>query len=167
MAFERQHQAVAVDDAGRRRQVGRDAGKLRLEAQRFFRRQPLQVVDAVLVRGRCDCVELGDLAGLRCDEQLAATTVRDAVLGAKTIEQGLAGDAELGAQAARRVVEPGVDDLRVARARFRADAAVALEYQHLLALLRQSPGDGEADDSRSHHDRFNVCHGASCRWSCS
>ena len=149
MAFERQHQAVAVDHAGRRRQIGRDAGELRLEQPRFLRRQALYVVDAVLARGRGDRVELVEVLGLRGDEQLAAALVRDAGLRAEPIEHRLAGDAQPGAQAARRIIEAGVDHLGVARARLRADAVVALEHEHLLAGKRQRAGDREPDDARS------------------
>ena len=91
--------------------------------------------------GLGDPLQLGDLGFLRGDEQLAATGVRDAVLGAEPIEQLLAGDAQLGAQGAWRIVEPGVDHLGVARARLRADAVVALQHQHLLALECQRARD--------------------------
>lgn len=45
-------------------------------------------------------LELRRLSLLRRDEPLAATLVRDAVLGAKAVEQRLAGDAQLGTQTA-------------------------------------------------------------------
>src|SRR5690606_3912357 len=106
-------------------------------------------------------------------EQFGDPLVRDTVLGTEFIELRLARDAQLRAQRARRIVDAGVDDLAVARARLRADDVVLLEHHDLAPAHGQSPRDGEADDARADDNSFDIsCHGAfrlgcsnRCGWS--
>jgi len=90
------------------------------------------------------------------DEQLAAAGVRHLVLGAEGIEQLLAAHAQGRAQAARRIVDAGVDHLAVAGAGLRADQLVLLQHHHLMAGDRQRPGDGQAHRAGADDDGFDV-----------
>ena len=62
VALQRQHVAVAVDDAGGGRQQGRNAGDLRLQRAGRVGAERLQVGDAVPGRRLSDGGELGQLA---------------------------------------------------------------------------------------------------------
>ena len=156
MPFQRLHEPVAVDDARRRRQVGGDAGHLRLERSHVVGGEPLEIVDAIHRRIGGDGLQLADLIFACGDEELAATSMRHAVLGAEAVELLLAGDAQLGAQAAGRVIDAGVDNFRAARACLRADAVMALEQHDALPFAGQCARNGEADDAGADHHRFKV-----------
>ena len=122
-----------------------NAGDLRLQRARRVAADRLEVGDAVLGRRLPDGGELGELA-LRCrHQQLAAARVRHVVLGAEGVEQLLAAHAQRGAQAARRIVDAGVDHLAVARARLRADQGVLLQHHRLVAGQGQRARHGQPD----------------------
>ena len=93
IALQREHQAVAVDDAGGRREQRRGAEHLGLQRRDGSRLQPLQVVDAVRRRLGADGFERRFLRRVGGDDELAAARVRHAVLGAIGVQAVLAGDA--------------------------------------------------------------------------
>jgi hypothetical protein len=156
LALQAQHQPMAVDDAGRRRQQGGDAADRRLQAPRLRRLQPLQVGDAVdrglALQGR----EVADLRGRGGDDQLADAAVADAARLAIVIEPLAPGHAQPCLPAAGRIVDAGVDDLAVARAGFAADGVAALEQDDLAATARESAGDGQPDDSGADDDAVDL-----------
>ena len=92
------------------------------------------------------------------DDQLAAIAMRDAVVPAISIERALAADAHPRHQAARLVIDAGVDHLAVARGRHGADRLGRLQHDHLAAGLRQPPRDRKADHARTDNDALNLVH---------
>ena len=68
----------------------------------------------------------------------------------------LAADAEPRLQAARLVVEPGVDDLAVVGGGLGADALRPLQYQDLLAGRSERAGDGQAHHAGTDDERFDI-----------
>lgn len=77
---------------------------------------------------------------------VAATIFADAsdVVGLAVGIEGLAaGYAQAGLPTSCRMVEAGVDDLRIAGAHVRADGALRLEYDHLAPGPRQGARDRE------------------------
>ena len=156
VALQRQHQAVAVDDAGGGRDQRGDACQLGLERARSVAPDRLQIGDAVL---RCRLPygrELGPLALLRGDDELAAARMAHVVLGAEAVEQLLAAHAQPRPQAARRIVDAGVDHLAVARGGFRADQLVLLQNHQLVGGRGQRAGNSQSHHAGAHHDGFNV-----------
>src|SRR6185312_1114106 len=89
------------------------------------------------------------------DGELAEPAVRDAALAAIGIEAVAAGDAEARLEAPFRIVQPGMDDLAVARRGLRADPALLLEHQHLAPAPRQRPRHREPDHARADHHAFD------------
>ncbi len=85
LALEGQHQRVAVDDAGDRRQQCGHTAQFRFEPLRLFGAQPFEFVDAVRSRRRVDLFELRDLGLVGGDDQLAERGVRHPVLAAVVI----------------------------------------------------------------------------------
>jgi hypothetical protein len=74
-----------------------------------------------------------------------------AVLPAELVEQSPAGDAELSRERAGRMVNNGVNDTAVTRARVKARPRMALENRHGVTELgdcerRREPGDAGPDD---------------------
>jgi hypothetical protein len=106
---------MAVDDAGRRGQQGGGAAQRWFEPLRLRGIQPLQIIDAVAARGGGDFFEPGELFLAAGDDQLPELGMRNPVLAAVGIKPLAAGNAAARLQAARRVIEPGMDDLAVAR----------------------------------------------------
>ena len=87
-------------------------------------------------------------ASLVATISLPQRTCATPALGAVAVEELLARDAEPRLQAARRVVDAGMDHLAVARAGLRADRIGALEDDHLEPGHRQPARAGEPDDAR-------------------
>ena len=108
----------------------------------------------------CALIDCSFSASLRRgrDDQLAAIAVRDAVIPAVSIERPLAADAHPRHQAARLVVDAGVDHLAVAGGRHRADRLGRLQQDHLAAGLRQPPRHRETDHARTDNDALNLVH---------
>src|SRR6202008_1561398 len=89
------------------------------------------------------------------DDELAAILVIDAAIAAVGIQRAIAGHAETRLEAARRVVETGVDHAAVPRRGDRARVGFRLEQQYLASGERERARDGEADGTRSDHDAFH------------
>ncbi len=147
-----------VDDAGRGGKQGARAGQGRLQPRGGPAREQLRVGDAVGHRRRRDPRQDGILAGRRRHHQFAQEAVRHAMDGGEGGERLPAGDAEPRLQAARRIIQSGVDDAAAAPRRSRAARRRGLDHQDRQAVSRQSPGDREADDARADHDGFHVIH---------
>src|SRR5262249_10703945 len=86
IAAQRQHEAVAIDDAGFRRVHRRDAGERRLEALGGRGVDDLYAFHAVDLRLLVDRREPFALARVGGDDELAAFAVRHAVRGAEIVE---------------------------------------------------------------------------------
>ena len=114
VAPQRQHERVAVDDAGRGRKDCAFRLERRLEPAGFIAGQPDEIVDAVGPGLRLERREPGGLGRVCRHDQLAAAPMGDAVLAAEIVEQGLALDAEPRFGESGLVIDPGVDDFAVA-----------------------------------------------------
>ena len=164
IALQREHERVAVDDAGGRRKIGGDAAQLRLHRARLGAGQEPQISHAVRVRLRLDRLQLAELLLVGGHEQLSAPSVRNRALLAIRIQGQLAGDAEACLERTGRIVDPGVDHLAVARAGLGADALGRLEDDHLAAGEGEGARHRQADDTRADDDRVDAFHGAAgCR----
>ncbi len=155
---QRQHERVAVDDAGGRRQQGSVAIQRRLHGARLIAGEGFEIVDAI---GFGVSLDRGQLCGLfrrRRDDQLAAIAMGNAVLPAILVQRVPAADAHPRHQAAGRIIDAGVDHLRVARRGHGADALGRLQHDHLAARLRQPPGDRQTDHPRTDDDALNSVH---------
>ena len=158
IAAQRQHEGVAVDNAGGRREQGGVAVQRRLQLPRGIAREGLQIEHAIGFGVRPDRLQLFGFLGRSGDDQLAAIAVRNAVLPAVFIERALAADAHPRHQAAGLVIDAGVDHLAVARGRDGADAFGRLQHDHLAARLRQPPCDRKTDHPRTDNDALNLVH---------
>src|ERR1700756_859651 len=118
-------------------------------------------LDAVTEGRGADPTELGELALVARHDQLAAAAMRDAVLEAEGVEELPPGDAQAGLERAARVVDPGMDDLAVARAHPAAEALRGLEDQHFAPALRERACDGEAHDAGADDGHVHPFHGSS------
>ncbi len=105
-----------------------------------------------------DLLKLRHLRLLRGDDQLADAPMRHAARCAIGIEFFLAGDAGARLEAARRVIEAGMDHFRIARGDAAANAAACLQHHHLTPGKRQRARDREADNARADHKGFNTLH---------
>lgn len=137
-----QHQRVAVDDAGGRRHQRRRAAQRRFQPHGVFAGNELQIVHAVGAGALRDAFELRGLLGAGGHDQLAQPLVRNAAFGAIGVQQVLAAHAQAGLEAARGVIDAGVDHFGIARAGAGADGLGGLGHQHLAARLGQGAGDG-------------------------
>ena len=158
IALERQHEGVAVDDAGDGREQRRLAPECRLELARLGTAQPAQAAHAVRGRASLDRLQRLDLRRRRRDDELAAAAMADAARLAIGIERFAAGDAEGRLERPGSVVEAGMDDLAVARAGAVADAGAGLEHDRLPAAQRQLARHRQADGACPHHHRVDALH---------
>jgi hypothetical protein len=158
-----EHQRMAVDDPGDRREQRGFGIERRLERACLRAAQPAQSFDAVGERARFDRPKRLDLRGARGDDELAAAPVADAVRFAVRIEQPPPRDAQRRLQRAGRVVEAGVDDLAVARARAVADAVGRLDDDRLAPRERERARTGEADGAGADDDGIDALHRVSVR----
>ena len=114
VALEREHEGVAVDDAGRGRVQGADAGERRFHREGLCCTDHREIVAAIgqsALPDLLDCLQLGRVAR---DHELAAAPVRNAMADAVGIKKLPALDAQTCLQASGRIVEPRMDDLAVA-----------------------------------------------------
>jgi hypothetical protein len=154
----RQHQRVAVDDAGRGRMQRAHARHLGFHLARLGRADEAQVGHAVRRAQLQVVVELGQLGVFHRHDQLADAPVADAALGAIGVQRGLAGHAQPSLERARRVRETRMDHLRVARAGVRADGVLGLEDHHLALGQRERARDREAHHAGADHDAVDPVH---------
>ena len=86
IALQRQHERVAIDDAGAGRVQGTDAGQRGLHLQGFFTAEALEIEHSVGTGARLDAFQAVQLGGRGSHQQLAATAVGHAALRAVGIE---------------------------------------------------------------------------------
>ncbi|SRR5260221_10005335 len=94
ISLQRQHETMAVDDAGRRRRQSGHCLELRLERVHLVGGEPGEVGYAVRDGHALDGLERRDLSLVRRHDQLAAATVLDAARLAEFIEEPVAGHAK-------------------------------------------------------------------------
>jgi hypothetical protein len=97
IAAQRQHETMAVDNAGFRRAHRRDAGKLRLQPLRRGTIDDFDAFHPIDPRLLEDCFDAGDLALIRGDDELAVLAMGHAMGGAEIIEHAAAARAVIGA----------------------------------------------------------------------
>src|SRR5262249_10495683 len=117
--------------------------------------QHRDVLDAVYLRLLVYRLELADVGVLGDDEQLAELAVRNAVRLAIGIEHAARAGAVLRPLAAGRIIQAGVDHLAVARRGAGADRASRLGDDHVVALHRRLPRDGEPAHARADHHHLH------------
>ena len=144
--MQRQHVAMAVDDPRLGRVKRGDAEQRGLHPHRIGGIEHGHVLDAVLERLGVDRLELGNIGVLGDDEQLAELAMGNAVRGAIGVKQTARARTLQGLLAAGRIVEPGVNDLAVARRRAGADAGSSLRHDDVVAAQRRL-----ARDRKPHH----------------
>src|SRR6185312_13149486 len=92
------------------------------------------------------------------NNQLAAIAMRDAVIGAVTVERLLAGNAHPRHLASSLVIDSGVDHFAVSRRGHGADAFGGFQYDHFAPGHGQPPGYRETHDPRADDDAFDPVH---------
>ncbi len=158
LALVGEHQRVAVDDPGRRRQEGRDAVQFRLEAPRLRRVEAFEIIDAIDARRVRNPVERRKLRLAGGDDDLAELRVREPMLAAIGVEATAALDAGRRLQAVLGIVDAAVDDLAVARRGLETDGPGALDDHHFTACQRQCPRRGETDHPGADDHAFDFVH---------
>ena len=145
--------------AGRRahRHHRLDLGLERVDLRGGQPRELLDPVDEALLIDRLDPRHVG-LVGR--DQQLAAAIVGDAVRVEERVQHAPPGDAQPRLERAGRVVEPGVDDLGVARRHALADRPCLLEHRDRQAALDQGVATREPHGTGADHDRVELERGA-------
>jgi hypothetical protein len=116
-----------------------------------------------------DLVELVDLARLRRHDELTEPLMRDAALAAIGVKTVASGNAEPCLQAALRIIDAGMDDFRITRARFGADAVGGFEDENVTPGECQRARRRQTDDARPDDGAINLIHGnqrASCSAAC-
>ncbi len=115
-----------IDDAGARHEQGAEAADVG-----FARAQLVGVelvnFDAVVLGALVERVGAVELERRRGDEELAADLERDAVLGCERLRRDGAPAAEIGLEAARRVVDARVDHAAVVAGLVAAEAGFLLQ----------------------------------------
>jgi hypothetical protein len=166
IAAQRQHKAVAVDDAGFRRMHRGHAGERRLEALGRRGVDDLNAFHAVDLRLLVHDREPLDFTRVGGNDELAAFAVRDAVRGAEIVEHAPSARAVVRAPRPGRIIKTRVDDLAVARGDAGADAGGRLRNHHVMAGDGRRACDRQPDHARSDHQhlhRLLRSHYCACR----
>ena len=158
VALQRQHEGMAVDDAGRRRQQRPISDQRGFERARLLAAEPNEIVDAVGLGLGFKRGELVDLARVHRHQELAASLVRYAELLAERVQHRLAVDAEPRFDEPRRIVDAGMDDFAVARTDAPADPAIGFDDDHLAPSASERPRDGKTDHARADDKALNQFH---------
>ena len=164
LAQKAQHQAMAVDDAGRGRQQGGAGLQVRLQGLDRVGAEPFQIADAVRLGQRLDLLQGRDLVRRAGDDQLAQTLMGNAAAGAIGIELFAAGKAQPRFQASGRIIDPGMNDFAVARGDFAAEGRILLQDQDLAARQAERAGNCQADDSSADDDGLDRFRHGSGTW---
>ena len=147
LAPQRQHEAVAVDDAGLARPQRADAGQFGFHGARGVAADHLGIFHAVRFGLRPDGLDLGQLGVVGGDDQLAAFLVRHVVPGAEFVQHAPAAHAVVSARAVGRIIQAAVNHLAVARRHAVGDAARCFGNDHVVAAQRCLARDREPDDT--------------------
>ena len=163
VAQQAEHEAVAVHNAGRRRQQRRVAGQRGLQRAGFVGAEQPQVVHAVGGGALLNGAQFIDLRGAGGHDQLAAALVRHAAFGAVGVQLLLALHAQPRLERAGRVVDAGVNHLAVARAGAGAKGVGGLQQHDLAAGQRQRACHRQPNHACADHD---CVHGLHIRFVC-
>ena len=158
VAAQRQHEGVAVDDAGRGRQQRPLRDQRGLERARLLAAEPDEIGDAVGLGLGFERGELVDLSRVHRHQELAASLVRNAELLAERVQHRFAVDAEPRLVEPRRIIDAGMDDFAVARTDARANPALAFDDDHFPPGPSERPRDGETDDARADDETLDQFH---------
>jgi hypothetical protein len=150
------HEVVGADDARRRRPEGGDAPHARLHHGDLGLCHEHEIVETVAAAVRRQGFEVPDLPLFGGHDKLPRAPVGEDADGAEVVEEALAFHAQPRLEGSRGVVDPGVDDLAVAAARFLADSGVPLDDADVAARAGELGGDGEADDSGPDDGDFEI-----------
>ena len=150
---------MLIDDAAGRAEQRGGAANFGLELVRFGAGDQAHAFDVVDVRA-LEQVQQHLLFFIAVgDDELAAVVVFDASRLAVGVQGAVAGDTEARLEAARRVVEAGMNHAAVARRGHGARMGFRFEQQHFAARQRQRARHGEAHDTRADNHAFDpVCH---------
>ena len=151
ICLQAQHEGMALDDAGGGREHPGVATHGRFQPLDVGLGEPLELADAIHPGLALIVAQHISLRRCRRHDDLAEAAVRHRVALAVFVQQRLAAHAQLRLQRTRRVVDAGVDDLRVAAADFGADGGGAVKHQHLAASAGQCAGSGEAHHPGADH----------------
>ena len=155
LAEQAEHEAVGVENAGRRRVQRRDAMQCRLHHPRRGAIQPADVLDPVAPGPVLEGAQRRQFDFAGGDDELAAAFMADAVPRQVVVEALAAAATEPRLQAVRRVVDPGVDDFGIARTDLAAEGGVGLDDDHLATGPGQAAGDRQADDPGADDDTLD------------
>ena len=125
---QRLHELFRVHDAGDGRPDGRRAGDVGLARDHERAIDELQVLDAVGHTLGVQRVQRLQLRIIVRDDQLPAARVRDAVARAEVVQQAASFDAQPCLERSGRVVDAGVNDAAVVRARVLPGPGMAFEH---------------------------------------
>ena len=143
------HVGLGLHDAARGRPDGRRRLHVRLAPAHERTVDQLEVRHPVGVSPRHERFERPDpVRG--GDDQLAATRARYAVLLAERIEPLASLDAEDGLQGIPRVIDAGMDDAAVVRARLQTRAGQAFDHARRAAAGRHRARRGQSDHPAAH-----------------
>ncbi len=148
--------AGVVDDPGALHAQGRDRADVRLVLAGLLRGDP-PGGDAVGHRAVGELLQAGHLGGGGGDDELAADVDRDALRPGVLRHRPGAGGGHRRLEAARGVVQAGVDDAGVAAGLVQGQAVLLLQHRDLVAPGGQARGDGQPDDPGPDDD--DVAHG--------
>ncbi len=124
----------------------------RLQRAQLGAVEPGQIVDRILRGLRTQFHQQRDLFFPRGHQQLAQASVRDPVLFAVLVQRLPSQHTQPRLPRSGRIIDPGVNHLRVARAGVAADAGFFLEHHDFPARAGQGPRHGQP-----HHARANYC----------
>ena len=112
VAAERQHEGMAVDDAGRGRQQCTVRDQRGLERARLLAAEPDEIGDAVGLSLGFKRGELVDLSRVHRHQELAASLMRNSELLAECVQHCFAVDAEPRLVEPWRIIDASMDRLR-------------------------------------------------------
>jgi hypothetical protein len=157
---QRVHVAMRIEDPafGRVQRAHRAQGRLQGQGLRGV--QAGHAFDPIGLAARGQCVQRREFIVLRGHDELATFVVGNVVAIEEVVQQAPSLDTETGLQRTWRVVQAGVDHLRIARGDARTHTALTLQHRHAVALAGQRIPAGQAHCTGPHHDCVKVdCHG--------
>ena len=158
VAAQRQHERMAVDDAGRGRQQRTLRDQCGLERARLLAAEPREIGDSISLCLGFERSELVNLSRVHRHQELAATLVGNSELLAKRIQHRFALDAEPRLVEPRRIIDAGVDDFAVARTDPRADPGLFFDDDRLPPGPSERPRNGKTNDARADDETFDRFH---------
>jgi hypothetical protein len=161
VSLQRQHQPVAVDDAGAGRKQGSDAFQRGFHDLRLGSIQPLQVRDTIAERTVVNASEAFALLICSSHQQLAAPPVLHATLLGIRIKLLTACNAQARLERAGGVVKARMDDFAVAGTGTCADGILQLPAPSLRALASKFSRDSQTHYTRPDHHTFHLIHRSS------